>query len=387
MNKKGFFGMMALLVGVMLVSGGGDVFALDNIKMPTKPKKWTSEYMRWDRPTNASGSVYSEKFDTIMIIRNVGASNPCVEMKDGKMVQASSSTNLKNVANIKTGSSQQVEFVTWTSKFKISTDKFGTANWDTMKAKGGVYWRLESNSELVLDFHSNGNVSGFWLRKGTLNVDLNYATVGEAVEFAEAIAANIKYDDIKRDVADLKRRRAEENPGSFSTTGPIKTRAEFVALNLANELIGSEAVDAFLKGAFLGALPTWLSLPGEYMNVMPTYRKNAAMAYAIAIAYGFNPTPKEFEMHLYKLLSGDTSTAPEKFKAATGAAVGEAMEKGATLIAKKIAPNLIGGIPVIGTAIGAVSGAISGASDVKAFGKSAKEFYAKLAVDLRGQNW
>jgi len=365
--EKPFTILAALFVGVMLVSGGGQAFAIDNAKMPTRPQKWSS-FIRAGSST-PTWSILGKQ-PSIKLIKNVGASSPCIEMKDGKMAQVSSSVSVNNMVRIKTASSQRVEFVTWDSGI-------GNVQWDTIKAKQGTYWRVEPNSELVFDYgFDKKTIIGFWMRSGEASIDVNYWTIGEAVEFAETIAASTKYDKVKSEVAGWKS-ILDRNPKLNCPREAGGGNACGCKRDLVQHTINEYASDAALLGAALGALPTGLALAAEYTRVMPQYRKNAALAYAVACAYGKFPTQKQFELHLLKLLSGVdiTQVRSEQINGMAGTVRDEMVEKAASALAKKIAPNLVSSVPGVGTAIGVTIGAITGASDAKDFGNKAKDYY------------
>jgi len=346
---------MTAIAAFMLVICGGNMFAQN---LQKKPQNWSS-FIR-----AGTTNSYWTSFDTVLPIKVIGASSPCVELKNGKMetVRSNPTGGVNNMAKIKTTSNQQVEFVTW----------IGPAKWDSLKAKNGMYWRLEPNSELVFEYHDfsgKGKITGFYLKSGTLSVDMNYNTIGEAVEFAETIAKTIKYSKIKTQVEDWK--------NVIRYSGWCLIPSCVCRGDLTQHVINQYADDATFWGAILGALPPYLALPAEYMGVMPQYRQNAALAYAVACAYGKFPTQKEFELHLLDLLSGvDISQVrSEQFSGMAGVVRDEFIEKAATAIAKTIAPSLVSVIPGAGNAVGAVVGAVTGRSAARTFGNKARDFY------------
>jgi len=349
--------VLIAIVAFMLVSGGGRAFAIDNAKMPARPQKWVLLV--------EAGEMHPRHLeDNIMLVKNVGAWSASVEMKDGSMYAVGSNIMSSNMVRIKTVNGQYIEFVTWN----------GTAQWDTIKAKKGSYWRLEPNSELVFE-SPNGKITGFWLRYGKASIDANYITVGEAVEFTEAIAKTVNYSKVKSQVADWKKLLdSDPKPYGCIASGPGRCGCKG---DLAQHTINQYYDDAGRLGVVLGALPAALALPGAYMEVMKKYRMNAALAYAVACAYGKFPTQREFELDLLELLSGGTRSQArsEQIKGMAGMVRDEFIEKASIQIAKKIAPNLISIIPGAGTAIGAVVGAVTGGSEANTFGNKARDYY------------
>jgi len=364
MNKKGLFGMASLFVGILLVFGNGRAFAIDNAKMPAWKQNWTKDYFRADT-YKTIGQTIGENFK---LMNNVGAWSDCIEMKDGKKVAFSPNIQVNNIERIKTVSGQYIEFVTWDGKVP----------WDTIKAKKGAYWRIEPNSEvLFVRDPRSGKIFEFGVISGAANVDKNYITIGEAVEFAESIAASIKYDKIKSEVNGWK--NLLRDPPVLCNPATAKSMPMFCGCggNLTQHTINQYVQDAALSGAALGALPTALALPAEYLKVMPQYRKNAALAYAVACSYEQFPTKKQFELHLLEMLSGGnfSNVRREQINGMAGVVRDEFIEKAAIQIAKEIAPNLVSIIPGVGTAVGVAIGGVTGGSDANKFGSKARDFY------------
>jgi len=369
--------MVTAMLAIALVVVSGQAFGIDNKKIPAKKKVF--EELLYGGTSKNDWSTN----DNIQFLKIDGSGDRnVVLMKNGKKAQISSLGKMNagkvyNVESIKTVSQQYVEFVTWS----------GTVPWDTIKAKGGAYFRLEPGSELVFIYDPIGRLYGFYLKSGKVSWDINYITYGEAVEFTEAVAKYLDYSKAKSEVAALKKIFDNSKTKNLCPSLTPATKALSYVTGgftcsckgvLVDHIIIVGALNAAFTGAFLGALPAALSLPLEYRNMMPQYRKNAAMAYSIALAYGHNPTQKQFEMHLFEMLSGGTFSSA-RMKQLSGMVADEAIvtavEKASLAIAKKIAPGLISNVPGVGNAIGATWGAITGGSEVSSFAKKAKDFY------------
>jgi len=300
------------------------------------------------------------------LLKNVGAWSDSVELTNKKKVAVNQNIALNDIVRIKTIGAQYIEFVTWKGPYQ----------WDDIKAKEVIYWRIEPNSELAF-IKDPGITHEMYAGSGTgISQDINFISFGEPIEFAETIAATTKYDKIKSEVAYWKSildKYPKLNCPSEAGGGEICGCNR----DLAQHTINAYASDAALLGAVLGALPAGLALAAEYTRVMPQYRKNAALAYAVACAYGKFPTQKQFELHLLKLLSGVdiTQVRSDQINGMAGTVRDEMVVKAASALVVNIAPKLASGVPLVGTAIGITIGAITGSSDAKALGNKARDLY------------
>lgn len=361
-----------VVVGVvaMGVLGGGRAFAtISNDKLPVNPQKWKL-FLEW----YVSRTPEWRDIDRIEIVKNVGAWTPSIELKNGQkeIVKSSPTGGINNVKSITTGGNQYIEFVTWS----------GNVPWNTIKAKKGTYWRVDPNTRLV--FMGNwepgtkptDKIYGFYLESGSVSIDQNYVTLGETIDFVEAIAASINYTKVKGEVAGWKS-ALDKNP-KFTCPANMVGQDCGCKRDLVQHTINAYAEDARATGAVLGALPLALALPAEFFGVMPQYRANAALAYAVACAYGGQvPTQSQFEMHLMELMCGTSfsSARREQINGMAGAVKGEFIQKAGAQIAKKIAPKLVSSVPLIGTAVGVTMGVVANNAETKKFGNNAKAFY------------
>jgi len=347
MNKKGFFGMMALFVGVMLVSGGGQVFA--------QQVTWKQNFIEF---RNLKVIDLFGYWEDIQFIKVTGTGDPrVIEMRDGRMVKPDEvakkgSGNQKyDVRKIKTGPSQYVEFVAWNH----------TTEWNSPYARHVCFYQVQPKSEIVFADHGKKFSFDFQLKSGSIKYDANVPRTGEALHFIDLVMGAMKNrDKIKKKVDGLK----------------ISDTAERVA-----KVISNGVGNAGWFGALTGSLGLYAQ-PADLV-VQKKYMIKAELAYAIACAYGKTRTDKQFERDLLYLFSG--MTVEEGQVEAVQNMVGNALEdlawKGAEEISKQVFSKAAGeiagqAIPLVSMGIGGIKDGWKDSKEAKDFAERARKFYA-----------
>jgi len=353
MNKKGFFGIIALFVGIMLVLGGGQAFA--------QKATWKQNFVDSLDGGTYSRNTNSAAYENLKLVTYSGSGQPTVVEYKGKgMVPVSDATNPKNIVGIRTTQNppQYVDLVMWSY----------TKEWTSPYARRVTYYQIQPGTTIVFDDHGGRSFS-FYVKSGSVKVDVNVPRTGEALEFIGLVMFAMKdTGKIKKKVNDLK----------------ISSTAERI-----DKVISNGVNNAGWFGALSGSVGLF-ALPAQQLVVQKQYMLKAELAYGIACAYGLNRTDKEFEYDLLYLFSGMTVGAGqgEAVKSVAKDALEDVAWKAAEIIAKDLFPKAVGYIPFVSIVTGSIAGGWEDRGEAQKFAERTKKYYkAVIEQEERNKAW
>jgi len=390
MNKKGFFGTIALFVGVMLVLGGGQAFAQDTMRWGGKNERILTI------SKHASGSASWENYPKVRFVKMVGGGNPNIveiwevkstnsgkQWKKGEKTSLSSNYGNASAIRIRTESQQYVEVEAWSYAGRSKHNRF---------------FLILPSSDIIFDIYGEGGVMNFVgnARSG-IAYDHDYANKEDLEDFMKYIASSVDYDKVKTAVEDLKKifaNMTDKNKCPLSTaispallkTMRIVNPASVMAVdcNCKGDIVQHLVVEATkaqgLVGGVMGGLPAWTA-PAEFIAARKKLKAQAVLALSIGIYYGHFPSKSVFNSRFkndcYVLFADASAPDTDAFWGMADTARDEIVQQAASKLLAKLASKGLKAVPIIGTAISVIgSGAIS-ASEAWALGQKADAYYYK----------